>query len=261
MPTTSVTTVADDRNSIDKAFSILVAFGDQPDDAVSLSELARRSNLNKSTAFRLLATLERNAVVERVGVKYRLGTRLHDLGRRSDSTAPELVRDALLPFLAEMFEMSRHTVNLAVLQCTEVVYLAKLYGHRNIATPSRIGGRLPAHCTAVGKVLLAYDPVAEAAALAGPLPRLTAHSIDDPRRLAAELDRIRRDGVAIDDQESRAGLTCVAAPIRGPHGRPVAAMSVSAPLGADRRALTAMLRQVCASASRALLRAPLTRSA
>ena len=253
--------IRDDRAAIDKAFSLLVAFGDQASTGLGVSELARRTNLSKSTAFRVLGMLERNAMVERVGTNYRLGARLHELGRGVYAPAHERVRDLLLPFLTELFEATKHTVHLAALHGTEVVYLSKLYGHRTVPAPSRIGGRLPAQCTAVGKVLLAYDPDAYNAALAGPLPRLTRRSISDPARLAADFARIRRDGVAEDLEESQIGLNCVAAPVFGRHGRPVAGMSVSAPRGTDMRPLTANLRRVCASASQALARSRLARSA
>jgi IclR family transcriptional regulator, KDG regulon repressor len=110
-------------------------------------------------------------------------------------------------------------------------------------------------------VLLAYDAKAATAALATPLIGLTPRSICEPDSLAAELTRVRRDGVAMDHEESRLGLTCVAAPVMGRSGRPLAAMSVSAPLGTDMRPVTASLRRVCASASQALSRSTVARIA
>jgi DNA-binding IclR family transcriptional regulator len=167
----------------------------------------------------------------------------------------------LLPYLTELFEMTRHTVHLAVLHGTDVIYLAKLYGHRTVGAPSRIGGRLPASCTGVGKVLLAYDPDAAAAVLATPLPQLTPRSITDPLSLGQELSNIRRDGVASDNEESRLGVHCVAAPVLVRSGRPIAAMSVSAGAGSDLGALAMPLRRVCASAAHALSRSSLGRIA
>lgn len=260
MSTAIIDSVRDDRAAIDKAFSLLVAFGEHGSSGLGVSELARRAQLSKSTAFRVLAMLERNAMVERVGTKYRLGARLHDLGRNVYAPGQDSLRDQLLPYVAELFEATRHTVHLASLHGTDVVYLAKLYGHRTVAAPSRIGGRLPAHCTGVGKVLLAYDADAATAVLSMPLPQLTFRSISDRDALAAELTRVRRDGVGFDNEESRLGVTCVAAPVLARNGRPLAAMSVSAPLGTDMRPLTASVRRVCASASRVLTR-PSLRSA
>src|ERR1700746_1713550 len=163
--------VRDDRAAIDKAISLLVAFGAHASTGLGVSELARRAQLSKSTAFRALGMLERNGVVERVGANYRLGARLHELGRAVYAPGHERIRDLLIPFLTDLYELTRETVHLATL--------------------SGIGGRLPAHCTAVGKVLLAYDPDAADAALCAPLRRFTAHTITDPGTLAAELDTIR----------------------------------------------------------------------
>jgi IclR family transcriptional regulator, KDG regulon repressor len=261
MTTTAVEPIRDDRAAIDKAFSLLSALGEYGSWGLGVSELARRAQLSKSTAFRVLGMLERNAMVERVGTKYRLGARLHELGKSVYAPGQDRIRDLLLPFLADLYEMTRHTVHLASLHGTDVVYLAKLYGHRTVAAPSRIGARLPAHCTAVGKVLLAYDPAAATEALSTPLHRLTHHSICDADELAAELVRVRRDGVAVDHEESQPGLACVAAPVMGRYGRPLAAMSVCAPAGIDMQPLTTSLRRVCASASQAMSRSGLARSA
>ena len=253
--------IRDDRAAIDKAFSLLVAFGQQGSTGLGVSELARRAKLSKSTAFRVLGMLERNAMVERVGTNYRLGMRLHELGAAVYAPGQDQLRDTLLPYLTQLFELTKQTVHLATLRGTDVVYLAKLYGHRTAAAPSRIGGLLPAHCTAVGKILLAYNADAAAAALSVPLQRLTSRSVSDAATLARDFERIRREGVALDQEESQIGLNCVAAPVMGRGGRPVAAMSVSTPWGSDMRPLTTTLRRICASASHAFSRSGLVRSA
>lgn len=252
MTTASVASQArDDRAAVDKAISLLVAFGDRASIGVGVSELARRAQLSKSTAYRVLGMLERNGVVERVGTDYRLGERLHELGRAVYAPGHEGVRDLLLPHLTDLYELTRHTVHLAVLHGTDVVYLAKLYGHRSTPVPSRIGGKLPAHATAVGKVLLAYDPEAAEAALAQPLRRFTRSTIVDREQLLAELATIRRTGVALDDEEHQPGLACVAAPVLGHGGRAVAALSVAGRRGQmDTREVSAHVRRVAADASR-----------
>jgi IclR family KDG regulon transcriptional repressor len=256
-----IETARDDRAAIDKAFSLLVAFGDDASTGLGVSELARRTSLSKSTAFRVLGMLERNAMVERVGKNYRLGSRLHQLGRAVYAPGHDRLRDVLLPYLTELFETTKSTVHLATLHGTDVLYLAKLYGHRTVAAPSRIGGLLPATCTSIGKVLLAYDPDASGTALVGPLTRLTAHSIVDPDALAEELTAIRRQGVATDYEESRLGVQCVASPVLNRGGKPIAALSVSAPKGTDMRPLNAALRRICASAAQGVSRSDLARSA
>lgn len=246
----------DNRAAIEKAINLLQAFGPQATAGVGVSELARRAGMSKSTAFRLLGTLERSEVVERVGRNYRLGRRLHELGSHVYAPGHDRVRDVLIPYLADLYADTGETVHLAVLHGPEVVYLAKLYGHRTVPTPSRIGGRMPAHCTAVGKVLLTYAPEAAAEAMAAPLPRFTPRTITDGPRLGAELDRIRAEGVAYDDGEVRPGLACVAVPVMGPAGRPIAALSIAGPAERiDPRALSPRLRRVAAAAAQEVQRA------
>jgi predicted transcriptional regulator len=118
-----MTSSRDDRAAIDKAFSLLLSFGDQPSAGLGVSELARRSELSKSTAFRVLKMLERNGVVERVGSNYRLGSRLHELGTRVYSAQHDQIRDVLTPFGADLYELTHQTVHLAALHGSDVVYI------------------------------------------------------------------------------------------------------------------------------------------
>ncbi|WP_420751329.1 IclR family transcriptional regulator [Rhodococcus sp. O3] len=251
--TMTTASARDDRAAIDKAVSLLACFGEEGITGVGVSELARRAGLSKSTTHRVLAVLERNKVVERVGTNYRLGTRLHELGRTMYAPGQEELRDLLIPFLTDLYAKTQETVHLAALYGTDVVYLAKLYGHRQLPSPARIGHRIPAHCTAVGKAMLAYDPDAIDATLAGALRRYTDHTIIEPVALAAELASTRRLGVAVENGEVQRGLSCVAVPVIGPSGRPVAALSVSGPTGRlDIRTHAATLRRVASDAARAL---------
>lgn len=216
-----------DRSAVDKAISVMKAFGEDAHLGVGVSELARRADLSKSTTFRLLAMLEGNGVVERVGTAYRLSYLLDDLVSSSATPMHDLTRDVLTPFLADLYEATHLTVQLAALRGAHVVYLNKLEGHQRLRTPSRIGGRMPAYCTAVGKVLLAGDAAATEVALSAPRHAWTPHTIVEERALLAELDRVRDSGVAHDRGESLETLSCLAAPIRGAHGRIVAALSIS----------------------------------
>lgn len=243
----------EERTAVDKALSLLAAFGAEAHTGLGVSELARRAQLSKSTAFRLLGMLERNKAVERAGTNYRLGPFLTSLGAQVSSTSHDKMRDLLTPFLAELYEATHQTVHLAALQGTDVIYLNKLFGHRLLRSPSRIGGRVPAYCTGVGKVLLAFNFESAEATLAHELPAWTPHTITDPDVLRRTLAKIREEGIGFDNEESVIGLSCIAAPIMGPHSKPVAALSISGPTGQFVPSQHAHdLRRVCFAASRKL---------
>lgn len=251
----------EERTAVDKALSLLSAFGAEADTGIGVSELARRSKLSKSTAFRLLGMLERNGAVERAGTNYRLGPLLHSLGSQVYSTAHDGIRNALTPYLAELYEATHQTVHLAVLHGTDVIYLNKLFGHRPLRSPSHIGGRVPAYCTGVGKVLLAFNFENTELTLAQPLSPWTPKTIIDPEKFRTALAKIRQDGIGYDDEESVIGLNCVAAPILGPNGRPIAALSISGQTGNFIPSSQAHnLRKVCFAASRALAAVAATKS-
>lgn len=192
-----------------------------------LTELADRAGLAKTTAFRLTSELVRLGLLERHEAAYRLGGKLFELGslvpRRSD------LRERALPFLQDLFEVTRETVHLGIRDRRDVVYLERIHGHDAVRLPSRIGGRLPLTCTGVGKALLAFsDAESIEEVLAGPLPRLTPYSITDPARLRAAVEQARARGLAYEEQESTLGVHCIAAPVFDGE-RAVAAISVAVP--------------------------------
>ncbi len=259
--TEAATTGRDSYTAVDKALTLLASLAEH-DREVGVSELARRTRLTKSTAFRLLGILQRNELVERVGSNYRLGARLFDIGTRVYGPTSLWLRERLLPYVADLYEHTHQTVHLAVLHDTEIVYVNKIHGHRAAHSPSQIGARLPAHCTGVGKMLLAFDHDAVERAIAEGLRTRTEYSIGDPGLLRAELRRIRQDGVAYDRQEAALGLSCVAVPVMGAAGRPVAALSVAGPAGSfDPGRVAPALRRVAYEASRSLAAAKGRRAA
>lgn len=253
MSASSAPSSRDDRAAIDKAMSLLAAFGGQAEAGIGVSELARRADLSKSTAFRVLNSLERNGVVERVGSQYRLGARLFDIGRPVHREEDEFLRDVLTPFLIELYEATHETVHLAVLRGADVVYLNKLYGQRQHPCPTRIGGKAPAYCTAVGKALLAYDADAIEATLARGLRAWTSKTVRDADQLRSMLAQVRAEALAFDDEEVRPGLSCLAVPVLGPGNVPVAAFSVAGATGRLKmREQAAALRRISYAARRAL---------
>jgi DNA-binding IclR family transcriptional regulator len=215
--------------SAGKALALLDAF-EHVDTSVGVSELARRTGVPKSTAFRLLAVLENHQLVERQGKRYCLGKRLFELGNRVSFCRPSAIRDSALPFLSDLYELTHETVHLAVLDGTDVLYLEKLFGHHQVKAPSTVGGRVPAYCSAIGKALLASsDSAALTASLERGLRPRTGYTIVTPSLFREELTAVRSQGVAFDREEANVGVTCVASPIFARNGRLLAAISVCGP--------------------------------
>jgi IclR family transcriptional regulator, acetate operon repressor len=212
---------------------VLVLLAERPS---ALRELATAAALPKSTASRLLGALERQGLVAQRGARGRFsaGPVLVRFAQRglADRHLAELAQ----PHLQALAEVSGETVNLAVPGSLGVEHLAEVSSRHFLGTGRWVGRRVPYHCTAVGKVLLAFG----AAALPdAPLEALTEHTIVDPERLAAELAAVRRDGTAAAVDELEVGLTAVAAPVRGEGGEVVAALTISGPtlrLGPERLA-------------------------
>lgn len=213
---------------ISRAFEVLAAFGSGEQEGTSLAEVTRRVGLPKTTTHRLLGALVDAGVVERAQGGYRLGMRLFELGERVSHK--HTLREAALPFLEDLYEVTHETVHLAVLDGIDVLYVERIRGHRQQRQlASRVGGRMPAYATGVGKALLAFTPSAASAVLShAPLPPLTPYTITGRRGLSNELAGIRSSRVAFDREENAIGVHCVAAPVLV-GGRAVAAISVTGP--------------------------------
>jgi IclR family acetate operon transcriptional repressor len=196
---------------LNRAVDLLEAFTQGPGTTLSLAELARRTGLPKPTLHRLLAALDVLGLVEKTPAGYQLGIRLFELGEHVPRK--QKLREAALPFLQDLFEASHDTVHLAVLAGTDVVYLERIRGHKPVNIASRVGGRLPAYCTGVGKALLAFNPEAAMKVLAMPLTARTPYTITNHQVLAEQLTRIRQTGIAYDHEENSIGILCAAAPI------------------------------------------------
>jgi IclR family transcriptional regulator, acetate operon repressor len=215
--------------SVQRAMTLLKAFDNGPAE-LGVSELSRKAGLHKSTASRLLATLEREGLIERVPgtEKYRLGFMLVRLA--GQVTHFRDVRAAARPVLVELAESSRETVHLAVLDGDEVINVEQIAGPHMVGLGNWIGRKTPLHCVANGKVLLAFQPAAQIErVLAAPLARFTERTITDPERLRAELAGARRRGYVTAFGEIEDGLNTVAAPLRDANAQVIAAVSVSGP--------------------------------
>jgi DNA-binding IclR family transcriptional regulator len=216
------------RSVLERAFRILGAYG-PADRKLTLAEITRRTGIPKPTVHRLAGELLALGVLEGERGVYRLGMRMFELGQLVPRQRD--LREAALPFMQDLFEATHETVHLAVLDGTEVLYIEKISGHRRVAAGSRIGGRLPAHCTAVGKVILAFSPpdVLDAVLAAG-LVRRTAFTITAPSVLRRQLAKAAGAGVAYEREESDLGVTCAASPVRGFGNHVVAAISITGPV-------------------------------
>jgi DNA-binding IclR family transcriptional regulator len=183
--------------------------------------------------------------------RYRIGNRLFEIA----SLAPirlEL-REAVSPFLQDLHTATRNTVQLGVLDGTQILVVEKITGHRAMPMLSQVGGVIPAFCSALGRAILAYsEPEVIDAALAGPLPARTPRTLTNRIAIMRELTTVPERGWAIDREEGNIGVSCVAAPIFGPLGAVVAALSVTGPsqlVRADR--IGPAVRLAAAAASRA----------
>ncbi|MGH3632465.1 MAG: IclR family transcriptional regulator [Sciscionella sp.] len=210
---------------LDRVMAVLTAF-DGSSGPLGTSELARRSGLAKSTVHRLIGELVAHGLLERRGDGVVPGLRLFELGERVPRQYD--LRAAALPYMADLRAATRQTVHLAVLDGTEVVYLEILRSRDAPPLPSRVGGRLPAHATGVGKAILAFSPQPVVdAVLRGELPRVSERTIAGAGLLQRELKSVHSQGIAYDHEESRAGLVCAASPIIAANGAVAGALSVS----------------------------------
>ncbi|KAF4409697.1 MULTISPECIES: IclR family transcriptional regulator [Streptomyces] len=219
--------------AVTRALDILELFLDG-DGTLSAPEITRKLQLPRTTVHELVTTLAaRNYLVpvpEQPG-RYRLGVRPYQLGSRYAEQ---------LDLAAEGRQVARavaetcdETVHVALLEGADVIYIAKVDSTHAVRMVSAAGRRLPAHCTSVGKMLLASlseDALDARLPENRPLAAMTDNSITSPQELRRELAEIRRRGVAVEQRESNPDVSCVAAPVRDSAGTVVAALSISVPM-------------------------------
>ena len=235
-----------------RVLGILAAFSaERPE--LTLTEIGRRARLPLATTHRLVGELAAWGALERgENGRYRIGLRLWEVG----ALAPRGLglRESAMPFLEDLYEVTKQNVQLAVLDGTEAVYVERLSGRGAVHVISRVGGRLPLHATGVGLVLLAHSaPDFQEQVIAGPLKRFTTKTVCQPDELRRMLAEVRRTGVAISDGQIELIALSIAAPVRGKGGDVVAALSVVVPaMSADARAYVPVVRAAARGISRAL---------
>ncbi|HEX5412178.1 MAG TPA: IclR family transcriptional regulator [Terriglobia bacterium] len=215
---------------LDRTFAILDVLMDSGKE-VGIADLTAKLKLSKSTVHRILMNLETNRYVERIGAdgRYRLGPRLFELGTKALATLD--LRDEVQPCLERLVARTGETSHFGVFRDGEVTSLFNVQTKRSLGSASTVGRRVPVYCTSLGKAILAFrskDEVEEVVRRCR-FSANTQHTITDPMSLLAELNRIRKRGYAIDDEEFEIGLRCIGAPVKNHLGEVIGAISIAGP--------------------------------
>jgi DNA-binding IclR family transcriptional regulator len=242
-----------DRRSVTaRGFAVLEAFT-SASPALSLSDIARRAALPLTTAHRLVAELCASGALERDGDgTYRVGLRLWEIASLAPRGVP--LREAALPFLEDLYEVTHENVQLGVREGRDVVYIERIAGRRAVGVLTRVGGRFPLHASGIGLVLLAHAPeMVQRDVVSRPLQRFTDFTVTDPERLRRMLVEVRREGVAISERQVTDDALSVAAPIFDAAGEVIAALSiVTKAEGTEAARLVPAVRAAALGTSRAL---------
>ena len=218
--------------SLERGLAILSSFhSDRP--LIGVSELSRELDLSRSTAHRYVATLAKLGYLQQDpdSKRYRLGPKVLDLGFSAINSMD--LREISAPHLRQLSDETGHTVNLAILDGTDVVYIERCRtarpGQREIDLNLHVGARLPAYCTAMGKAILAFVPEERLEEIIERIdfaPR-GPNTLTDPEAFREELRKIRASGIAVNDEELAYGLRSIAAPIHSQSGEVLAALNLA----------------------------------
>ena len=227
------------------------------DSGFRLADLSRHVDLPKATVYRILATLEGRGYLDRASDgSYRMAKKLFDLQR----VAPleQILNRVAQPVMERLAASSKETVNLGILDAGEVVVINTVESQQAVRMSSKIGNRRLLHSSGLGKVLLAGLSDKEVSRLVRVrgLTRLTDRTITNKADLLAEIQKVRRQGWALDDQENELEGRCIGAPIAGPDQRVIGALSISGPVFRMdlkcARSLVPALEAACREISRAI---------
>ena len=214
--------------TLERGLSVLSLFSNDTSE-LTLTEISRSADINMTTSLRIASTLEGAGYLRRdpETKRYRPSLKVLQLGFSALRSMD--IRQSARPYLERLSKETGETVSLAVLDGLEIVYVDRIRNRQIVGVVLGMGSRLPAHCTSMGKAMLAYLPEDQLKArLNGAvLAACTGNTIVEIDSLAADLAKVRRRGYAINNQELAVGLRAVAAPIWGEHGQVVAAINVS----------------------------------
>jgi len=219
--------------SIEKALDLLELLSDKEKE-MSITEISKELHMGISTVHRILTTLKcRDYIVQnRQTSKYMLGAKLFTLGYKVQNRK-KLIKVAM-PFLQELSKYTNETINFAILEDREVICLYKIESKEMLRAGIDLGTKIPAHCTSLGKVLLAFLPENEFMMLYSnnneKLPTFTPNTISSVEELRKYLKKIKKQGYAIDEEEFKTGVNCLGVPIINNEGRAIASISISGPI-------------------------------
>lgn len=213
-----------------KVIKILEALAEVPD-GMGVTEICKTLGFSKGTVHRILSELaEINYVLKNEDSKrYRLSLKILQLSNKILESLE--LRQLARQEMHVLADLSKETIHLVWLEGYEGVYIDKIETPHSVGLLSRIGSRIYLHCTAAGKAMLAFldDEERKRILWYVGMPKRTVHTVTSPEKLAEEMDRIKNNCFALDNEENREGVICIGAPILHANGKPVAAISVSGP--------------------------------
>jgi IclR family KDG regulon transcriptional repressor len=215
--------------AVERALQILGCFDEEHPER-GITEIAQVVDLHKATAHRIVTTLVNYGYLERAadGQKYRLGLELTNLGFKVIHRM-DLRREAL-PYMTQLVQQWDETCDLSIFDRGEVFYIEVMRGNRALTIAAAVGQRLPAYCTASGKLFMAYLPPEELDIILNKkLVSYTDNTITSPDELRKQLEMIRNQGYAVDNEEMEVGVRAVSAPIYNRQGAVIAAVSIPSP--------------------------------
>lgn len=229
---------------LERALDVLELIADAPA-PLGATDIARRLGVTKSATYRILVTLEARGYLtkDEATPRYTIGPRLLGFLLRSDGRE-RLVR-IVRPRLEALSERMGETANLGVLEGSQVRYVDIVESPHDLRMAARVGARDDLHSTALGKAMLAFLPeVTREAVLRGPLRRKTSRTVVDADRLRADLEVVRRTGIAAEYGENEAAASCFGVPLFGPAGEVAGAISLAGPEGRMRDAGLVTIREL-----------------
>ncbi len=210
--------------SLARGLKILDLLG-QSSEGISITELSEHLAVDKGSASRLVATLTRYGYVEKDEIthRYHVGSRVVSLSRSVLTRLP--LREAAKPYLRQMMEISGECSHIGIAAQGKVLYIDQVESPVSLRVNAQVGTLSPLHCTALGKVLLAFSDIP----LPVEMPSFTDKTITDPIKLRQHLERVQQQGYAVDDEEFDIGVRCIAVPVFDFRGKAVGAIGVSGP--------------------------------